>query len=135
MFFYTAYGQVQPNHSWSDSLQSYLQLNIGQIQQLVFFCTALTGSTILSLARFCTVVLTRIPIPSRVHLIDTGNEGRARDSRHPPPIHQAIYFSLVGATSLCSVSQPRVARGDGPGGGWVAVRGGGVRGVSAPHIQ
>jgi hypothetical protein len=61
--------------------------------------------------------LTRIPIPSRVHLIDTGNEGRARDSRRPPPILQAIYFSLVGLMSLGSVSRPRVARGDGPGGG------------------
>ncbi len=29
--------------------------------------------------------LTRIATPSRVYLIDTGNEGRARDSRHPPP--------------------------------------------------
>jgi hypothetical protein len=27
--------------------------------------------------------LTRIPITSRVCLIDTGNEGRARDSRTP----------------------------------------------------
>ncbi len=27
--------------------------------------------------------LTRIPIPSRVYLIDTGNEGHARDSRTP----------------------------------------------------
>jgi hypothetical protein len=27
--------------------------------------------------------LTRIPIPSRVYLIDAGNEGRARDSRTP----------------------------------------------------
>jgi hypothetical protein len=69
--------------------------------------------------------LTRIPIPSRVYLIDTGNKERARDSRRPPPpIHQAIYFSLVGATSLGSVSQPRVAGGDGPGGGWGARRGG-----------
>jgi hypothetical protein len=31
------------------------------------------------------LLLTRIPIPSRVDLIDTGNEGRARDSRLPPP--------------------------------------------------
>ncbi len=31
------------------------------------------------------VILTRIPIPSRVYLIDTGNEGRAQDSRRPPP--------------------------------------------------
>ncbi len=30
-------------------------------------------------------VLTQIATPSRVYLIDTGNEGRARDSRHPPP--------------------------------------------------
>ncbi len=30
-------------------------------------------------------LLTRIPIPSRVYLIDTGNEGRARNSRRPPP--------------------------------------------------
>ena len=29
--------------------------------------------------------LTRILTPSRVYLIDTGNEGRARDSRPPPP--------------------------------------------------
>jgi hypothetical protein len=29
--------------------------------------------------------LTRIATPSRVYLIDTGNEGRARDSHHPPP--------------------------------------------------
>ncbi len=29
-------------------------------------------------------MLTWIPIPSRVYLIDTGNEGRARDSRRPP---------------------------------------------------
>ncbi len=29
------------------------------------------------------IMLTRIPIPSRVYLIDTGNEGRARDSRTP----------------------------------------------------
>jgi hypothetical protein len=42
--------------------------------------------------------LTRIPTPYRVYLIDTGKEGRARDSRPPQP-------------------QPRVARGDGPGGG------------------
>ncbi len=31
-----------------------------------------------------TKVLTRIATLSRVYLIDTGNEGRARDSRHPP---------------------------------------------------
>ncbi len=31
------------------------------------------------------VCLTRIATPSRVYLNDTGNEGRARDSRHPPP--------------------------------------------------
>ncbi len=29
--------------------------------------------------------LTRIPIPSRMYLIDTGNEGRARDSFRPLP--------------------------------------------------
>ncbi len=43
----------------------------------------------------------------------------------PYPIHQAIYFSLVGAMSLGSVSQPRVAGGDAPGGGWGAEQGGG----------
>ncbi len=54
----------------------------------------------------------------------------------PNPIHQAIYFSLAGATSLGSVSQPCVAGGDGPGGGGGEGPGGGggVRGVSAPHI-
>jgi hypothetical protein len=41
----------------------------------------------------------------------------------PHPIHQAIYFSLVGAMSLGSVSRPRVARRDGPSGGWGAGRG------------
>ncbi len=84
-----------------------------------------------------TVPLTRIPIPSRVYLIDTGNESVRGTLALPNPIHQAIYFSLVGEMSLGSVSQPRVARGDGPsgGGGWGAGRGGGVRGVIAPHIQ
>jgi hypothetical protein len=31
----------------------------------------------------------------------------------PHPIHQATYFSLVGAMSLGSVSQPHVAGGGG----------------------
>ncbi len=39
--------------------------------------------------------------------------------------HQSIYFSLVGPMSLGSVSQPRVAGGNAPGGGWGAGRGGG----------
>ncbi len=43
----------------------------------------------------------------------------------PNPIHQSIYFSLVGAMSLGSESRPRVARGDGLGGGWGAGLGGG----------
>ena len=43
----------------------------------------------------------------------------------PNPIHQAIYFSLEGAMSLGSVSQPRVAQGDGPSGELGAGRGGG----------
>ena len=44
----------------------------------------------------------------------------------PNPIHQATYFSLVGAMSLGRVSQPRVAGGDAPGGG-VGGRAGGGR--------
>ena len=54
----------------------------------------------------------------------------------PNPIHQSIYFSLVGPMSLGSVSQPRVAgggtrqaKGGGPGGGES------LRGVGALHIQ
>ncbi len=46
------------------------------------------GASCKSLIKWCrpsSTDLTRIPIPSRVYLIDTGNEGRARDSRHPPP--------------------------------------------------
>ncbi len=78
-------------------------------------------------------LLTRIPTPYRVYLIDTGKEGRARDSRPPQPHPQVDLFSLVGAASPSSVSRPRVARGYGPGGGWGAGRGGGVRGVSASH--
>ncbi len=34
---------------------------------------------------FYIYTLTRIATPSRLYLIDTGNEGRARDSRPPPP--------------------------------------------------
>ena len=52
----------------------------------------------------------------------------------PHPV-TPIYFSLVGAMSLGSVSQPRVAQGDGPSGGWGPGGGVGVRGVSAPHSQ
>jgi hypothetical protein len=33
------------------------------------------------------ISLTQILIPSRVYLIDTGNKGRARDSRNSPPPH------------------------------------------------
>jgi transposase InsO family protein len=39
--------------------------------------------------------LSRIPIPSRVYLIDTGNKGRARDSRRPPP-HPPVDLFLTG---------------------------------------
>ncbi len=39
--------------------------------------------------------LTRIATPSRVYLIDTGNEGRARESRHPPP-HPPVDLFLTG---------------------------------------
>ncbi len=37
-------------------------------------------------------MLARIATPSRVYLIATGNEGRARDSRHPPPHPQGDLF-------------------------------------------
>jgi hypothetical protein len=63
--------------------------------------------------------LTQLPTPYRVYLIDTG--------------YESIYSSLMGPMSLGSVSQPRVAWGDAPGGG--PGGGEGVRGVSAPHIQ
>ncbi len=53
----------------------------------------------------------------------------------PNPIHQPIYFSLVGATSLGSVSQPRVGGGRAGRGVGDRAGGGGVRGVSAPRIQ
>ncbi len=39
--------------------------------------------------------LTRIPTPYRVYLIDTGYEGRARDSRPPQP-HQLVDLFLTG---------------------------------------
>jgi hypothetical protein len=53
----------------------------------------------------------------------------------PNPIHQSIYFSLMGPMSLGSVSQPRVAGGTRRAGGGGPGGGEGVRGVSAPHIQ
>ncbi len=43
----------------------------------------------------------------------------------PNPIHQSIYFSLVGALSLGSVSRPRDARGTGRAGGGGPGGGGG----------
>jgi hypothetical protein len=39
--------------------------------------------------------LTRIPTPYRVYLVDTGKEGRARDSRPPQP-HQPVDLFLTG---------------------------------------
>ncbi len=39
--------------------------------------------------------LTRILTPSSLYLIDMGNEGRGRDSRHPPP-HPPSNLSLTG---------------------------------------
>jgi hypothetical protein len=39
--------------------------------------------------------LTRIPTPYRVYLIDTGKEGRARDSRPPQP-HPPVDLFLTG---------------------------------------
>jgi hypothetical protein len=41
------------------------------------------------------VYLTRIATPSRVYLIDTGNEGRARDARTPEP-HPPVDLFLTG---------------------------------------
>jgi hypothetical protein len=40
-------------------------------------------------------LLTRIPTPYRVYLIDTGYEGRARDSRPPQP-HPPVNLFLTG---------------------------------------
>jgi hypothetical protein len=40
-------------------------------------------------------LLTRIPTPYRVYLIDTGKEGRARDSRPPQP-HPQVDLFLTG---------------------------------------
>jgi hypothetical protein len=57
-----------------------------------------TTNIICKLAVFANVnywSLTRIATPSRVYLIDTGNEGRARDSRHPPP-HPPVDLFLTG---------------------------------------
>ncbi len=39
--------------------------------------------------------LARIPTPYRVYLIDTGKEGRARDSRPPQP-HPPVDLFLTG---------------------------------------
>ena len=39
--------------------------------------------------------LTQIPTPYRVYLIDTGKEGRARDSRPPQP-HPPVDLFLTG---------------------------------------
>ncbi len=51
--------------------------------------------------------------------------GMRRTLALPHTIHQANYFSLVCPMSLGSVSQPQVAGGNGPSGGWGAGRGGG----------
>jgi hypothetical protein len=76
------------------------------------------------------MLLTRIPIPSCVYLIDTGYEGRARDSRHPPPPSTRRSISHWWARWVSVACLGHVLRGgDAPGGGE------GVRGVSAPHIQ
>jgi hypothetical protein len=40
-------------------------------------------------------MLTRIPTPYRVYLIDTGKEGRAGDSR-PPQLHPQVNLFLTG---------------------------------------
>jgi len=57
--------------------------------------TALTMFIILPSSNECKAYLTRIATPSRVYLIDTGNEGRAQDSRHPPP-HPPVDLFLTG---------------------------------------
>jgi hypothetical protein len=53
-----------------------------------------------------------------------GNEGHAQDSRPPPPHAPGDLFLTGKSDESCSVSQPHVAGGDGPGGGWGAGRGG-----------
>ncbi len=57
-----------------------------------------------------------------MYLIDTGNEGRARDSRPPPPHPPGDLF----LTDKPDESRSHVAGEDGPGGGWGAGRGGGA---------
>ncbi len=42
-------------------------------------------------------ILARIATPSRVYLIDMGNKGRARDSRHPPPHPPGDLFLTGGS--------------------------------------
>ncbi len=68
--------------------------------------------------------LTWIATPSRVYLIDTGNEGRAQDSRHPPPHPPVVLF----LTDKPDESRPCVAGG---GGGARRVGGGGPGGGGA----
>ncbi len=78
---------------------------------------------------------TRILTLSRVYLIGWETRGVRGTLALPHPIHQATYFSLVGAMSLGGVFQPHVAGGTRWAGGRAGGGGGGVRGVSAPHIQ
>ncbi len=66
--------------------------------------------------------LTRILTPSRLYLIDMGNEGRARDSRPPPP-HPPGNLFLTGKSDE---SRQRVSGRQLRGGGW-AGRGGACR--------
>ncbi len=66
---------------------THLSLNINDINDK--FVAGVNSTIDQSVARVVEkgkkheLMLTRIPIPSRLYLIDMGNEGRARDSRTP----------------------------------------------------
>jgi hypothetical protein len=90
-----------------------------------------------SFGKILVKTLTRIPTLYRVHLIDTGYEGRARDSRPPQPHPPGDLFLTGGPDESLSCLGHVLRGGTGRAGRGVGGRswggGGGVRGVSAPH--
>ncbi len=68
--------------------------------------------------------LNRIPIPSHVYLIDTGNEGHAGDSRPPPPHPPGDLFLTDKPDESRYLVSATCCAGGRAGRGWGAGRGG-----------